>query len=157
MMMCSAVTSLLRRRLVYFTRCGAEHLAHADFVFHFVFAEQVADAFLQFVGDGAASADDLGEIDFHFAEGDAAGRGFGADFADERAVFEQRLGGNASPVQTRAAEVFFFDAEDAFFELPGANRGRISRGSAADDDDVKVVTLGWSPGGTGAFGRRARR
>ena len=68
--------------------------------------------------------------------------GFGAELADERAVFKQRLGGDAAPVQAGAAEVFLLDAEDALLELAGADGGGIAGGAAADDDDVVVVVAG---------------
>ena len=139
-----------------FTLCGPSELAGAHLVLHLVLLEQVADALLQLVGDAAAAADDLGEVDLQVVERDAALGGFGADLADEAAVFEQRLGRDAAPVEAGAAEVFLLDAEDALFELPGADGGRVTGGAAADDDDVEVVALsGWSgAAGDFALGRR---
>ena len=64
------------------------------------------------------------------------------DRADEGAVFEQGLGGDAAPVQADAAEVVLLDAEDSFLELAGADGGGITGGAAADDDDVVVVSHG---------------
>ena len=60
---------------------------------------------------------------------------------------EQRLGRNAADVDARAAErLVHLDADGVQAELRGANRGDISAGSAADDDDV----------GRGVFGRGCR-
>ncbi len=130
----------------------AKKLAGADLMLHVVLGKQEADAIFQFVGDLSAAADDLGEIDCDPVDGDAVLLGIMANLVNERAIFQQRLGGNAAPVEARAAEVFFFDAEDAFFELPGANGGGIARGAAADDDNVPVIfhaRLRWSRNGRG--------
>jgi hypothetical protein len=71
-------------------------------------------------------------------ETDAMLGGFGFHLADECAVFQQGLGGNAAPVQAGAAEVFLLDAEDFFLQLPRADGGGITGGAAAEDEDVVV-------------------
>src|SRR5205807_9193625 len=106
--------------------------------------EQVGDAAGELFGDGAAAADDLGEVNADVAgEFEAAVLGFGADLAGERAVLEQRLGRNAAPIEAGAAEVFLLDAEDAFLELSGADGGGVAGGTPADHDDVELVILLW--------------
>ena len=153
MMMCSAVTSLGRPCVVIFDLVRADELADAHLVLHVVLPEQVADAVLELVGDLAGAADDLGEIDLEVVEGDAGSAASVRMLADECAVFEQGLGGDAAPVEAGAAEVFLFDAEDAFLELPRADGGGVTGGAAADDDDVVLVVSGF--GGVG-LGRRLR-
>jgi len=104
---------------------GAENLTGAHFVFDFVFFEEVADAIFEFVGDGAGAADDFREIDAEIGEGNAVGFGLGAHFEDECAVFEEGFGGDASPVEAGAAEILFFDAEDAAFDSVPCDPGGV--------------------------------
>ena len=77
--------------------------------------------------------DDLREVELEVLERHAVLRGFGAELADEGAVVEQRLGGDAAPVQAGAAEVFFFDAEDFLLELPGADGSGVTRGAVGNN------------------------
>ena len=54
--------------------------------------------------------------------------------------FQQGLAGDAADAKASAAETRFpFDAGDVHAELRGANRGRISAGPAADDDQIVLV------------------
>src|SRR4051812_16185887 len=126
---------------------GPEQRAGSDLALHLVLPEQARDAFTELVGDRAAAADHLGEIDLDVADGDAVRGGVVADSADELAVLEQRLGRDAAPVEARAAKVFLLDAQDALLELPGADGGGVTAGAAADDHDVVLVA-----GGVGARG-----
>ncbi len=139
MMTCCAVISLVPSGEVILTRWGAEQLADAGFALDFVFAEEVVDSAAEFIGDAAAAGDEFGEVDGEVGVGDAVLAGAGAELADESAVVEQGLGGDAAPVQAGAAEGFALDAEDALFELPGADGGGVTRGAAANYDDVVLI------------------
>ena len=50
---------------------------------------------------------------------------------------EQRLGGNAAPVEADAAETVTLDDRGLHTELGRANGGHIAAGSAADDDEIE--------------------
>ena len=52
---------------------------------------------------------------------------------------QQRLGGNAAPVEANAAEIIPFDDRGLEPELRRADRGDIAAGSRADDDDVERI------------------
>ena len=54
---------------------------------------------------------------------------------------DQRLGGDAAPVQAGAAELFLFDDGDGRAELRGADGGGIAARAGADDYDVKVSII----------------
>ena len=49
--------------------------------------------------------------------GDAMLGGVQCAFADEGAIVEESLGGDATPIKAGAAEGFHFDAENAFFAV----------------------------------------
>ena len=69
-------------------------------------------------------------------------------------VFEQRLGGNAAPVEARAAEHGLpLDDGGRQAELRGADRGDVAAGAGADDDEI--VAIGHQ-GRRRAAGRRQR-
>ena len=56
---------------------------------------------------------------------------------------EERLGGDAADVQASAAELrIFFDNRGLQAVLAGANCGRISAWTAADDDQIVVLSSG---------------
>ena len=55
---------------------------------------------------------------------------------DDLGVPEQRLAGDAAPVQAEAADALLLDQHDALAELRGADRGDVAAGPAADDGDV---------------------
>ena len=58
-------------------------------------------------------------------------------------MLEQRLGGDAAPVQAGAAEHRLpFDDGGLQAELGGADRGDVAAGAGADDDDVVFVGHG---------------
>ena len=134
---------------VIFT-CAAPAIGRRPILaFHFVFAKQMPDPFAELFRDRPAAPTSFAKSIVN-PEGDAMLRGVKSEFADEFAVFEQSLGRNASPVQACSAEVFFFDAEDALFELPRTDRRRIPRRTAADDDDVVLIIGGLEDAGAGA-------
>ena len=56
----------------------------------------------------------------------------------ELGVLEQRLGGNATPVEAGAAGAILFHAGDLLAKLRRANRADISGGSAADDNQIII-------------------
>ncbi len=61
------------------------------------------------------------------------------DQLDQMGVGQERLGGNAAPVQADSAELVALDAQDALLELGGADGAGVSGGTAADHGDVEVV------------------
>ena len=78
--------------------------------------------------------------------------------------FEQRLRGNAARVQAGAAErvgtvlvLPLVDAGDLELVLAGADRAGIAGGTAADDDDVVLVTCETFCGGGFGYSLRASR
>ena len=50
---------------------------------------------------------------------------------------DERLGGDATPVQAGAAELFLFHDRDRGAQLGGANRGGITARAGANDYDIK--------------------
>jgi len=49
---------------------------------------------------------------------------------------QQRLGGDAAPVQARAADLVLFDERDLLAELGGPQRAGVAAAAATEDDDV---------------------
>ena len=107
----------------------------------------VADAVLL---EEHADAASLGENDLIFAlhEGIEVDGGFSLNFyAQSRCVLDviqsldagdHDLGGNASPVQTCAAQIFFLNADGFGAELRGTNRRDIATGAGTDHNDICV-------------------
>lgn len=96
---------------------GAFDGAEAADVVDFVFLEEEFDAAGEAVGDFARAADDGGPVvgdafDFEAELGGAVGEG-----VVEFGVFEESLGGEASPVEAGSAGAVGFDAGDFFTEL----------------------------------------
>ena len=159
MMTWSAVTSFVAVLAVDLHLVRAEQLAGAHLVLHLVLLEQASRC------PSAACRRSprlrptiLAKSTFRSSNATPCVGGFGAELADELAVFEQRLGRDAAPVEARAAEVFLLDAEDALLELPRADGRGVTGGAAADDDDVVLVACGRLRGRrAAACGARLRR
>jgi hypothetical protein len=52
---------------------------------------------------------------------------------------QQRLGGNATPIETNTAEIITFDDRGLEPELRRTDCGDVAAGSRADDDDVERI------------------
>ena len=67
------------------------------------------------------------------------------NFADSRETVghlggvQQRLGGDAATVQTRAPELVLLDEADGEAQLDGTQRRRVPPAAATEDDNVKVL------------------
>lgn len=74
-------------------------------------------------------------------------RNFDPELARPADLFEQvggddpGLGRNASPIETGATELVFFDDRDGQSELRRANRGDVAAGTGADNDDLDVTGI----------------
>src|SRR4051812_22336791 len=111
------------------------HLRAADEVIDLVFAEQELDSFGHLAGDAARAIHHLGEIETDVLGRDAEYVAFLQGTKKLRAL-QQGLGRNTTPVEASAARALQLDAGDFFSELPGANRARIARRTAANDNQV---------------------
>ena len=107
-------------------------------VIHFVLLEKQLDAAGQLVGNLAAAADDLVPVELHPVHLQAEVVGVMSQELKDLRVLEQRLGGNAAPVETGAARAIHFHAGYFFPELPRANRSHISGRSAANDNQIII-------------------
>jgi hypothetical protein len=116
---------------------GGGHMGVADDVVHLVLAEEELDALGHLLGDIARAQHDGGEVERDLLDDQADGIGL-LDLLVELRALEQGLGGDAAPVQTGAARALHFDAGHFFAQLSGANRARVARRAAADDDEVVV-------------------
>ena len=114
---------------------------------------QEGHAVAQLLGDGVLPLDDLGVV-----EGDVVG----AD-AEGRAVFrlvvhvggvEQRLGGDAPPVQAGAAQLRLLHQGGVQAVLAQADGALVAAGAAAHDDGIKFLHMrllrsaGWDSAGS---------
>ena len=119
---------------------GHDHAGAAEKVIDLVFAEEELHAFRHLVGHVAGPLHDPGKI-----ERDP----LGAESEDFRLLhlavklgaLEQRLRGNAAPVEARAARPLQLDAGDLLAELPGANRRDIAGRPAANH--YQIVNRGF--------------
>src|SRR5262249_57783514 len=87
--------------------------------------------FVHFARRAAGGANHLVEVPGRLA----AVAEFGAvvlDQLDQVRIAQQGLGGYAAPVQADPAQLFALDAEHLLFELGGADRASVARGSAAN-------------------------
>jgi len=84
----------------------------------------------------AAALDDLGEVEGDLLDREAELVG-PVHQVVELGGAQQRLGRNAAPVETDAAEVLALDQSDLAAELGGADRRDVAARPAADDDDIE--------------------
>ena len=76
------------------------------------------------------------------------------DVAQHVSRVQQRLGRNAAPVETHAADFGALDQRGGKAELRGADRGHVPAGTAADDDDVEhLLAHGYTSSRYGASSR----
>ena len=115
---------------------GADQCCRALNVRDVVLLEQEADAFHQPVGDLAAALLGDGVVQLQVVEAEAELLGFAGQDAGELGVAEQRLGRDAAPVQTHAAQVVALDHGDLLAQLRCADGGHIAARPAADDDEI---------------------
>src|SRR5581483_5761950 len=78
-----------------------------------------------------------GEVDAHVADLDAELLG-AADLAQQVGGGQQRLGGDAPPVEAGAAQLGALDEGHLGAELGAAQRGHVAGGTAAEDDDARA-------------------
>src|SRR5690606_7600316 len=103
-------------------------------------AHQVFDAFAQPVGGPPAVLVGAGVVGPHVVHFDAKGRG-PPDLIQQARAVEQRLGGDAAPVEADAAQGVFFDESHAQTQLAGADGAYVAPRTAADDNHVVAGTL----------------
>ena len=105
---------------------------------YLVLLEKMADAIGELAGDGARALDDLLQVETDVVGGEAELVEMMQQVIDLGRT-EQRLGGDAAPVEADAAEMFAFDHGRRHAELGGADGGDVAARAAADDDDVETV------------------
>ena len=118
-------TSLFERRL------AAE-------VIDLVLLEEILHAGGAFVGDHAGALDDLAPVEAEAVELESEFLGAMAHQVIKLGIAQQDLGGDAAPIIAGAARPVFLHAGHFFAELRGADGADITRGSAADDDEIVV-------------------
>src|SRR5439155_7930502 len=77
-----------------------------------------------------------------------------ADLLEEVGGHDPRLGGDAAPVEARAAQLVPLDHRGLETELGGADGGDVAPGPGADDDQVEVADVGH---GLARWGTRSKR
>jgi len=87
------------------------------------------------VGNATGTVDHATEIDLGLGHLDAVILGV-LDVFEHVGALEQRLGGDASPIQADAAQGFTFDDGGLQTELGGADGGYITTGAAAEYHDI---------------------
>ena len=116
---------------------GADEAGRAEVARDLVLLEEAVDAAGERIDDFVLAGEHRGEVEADVAGVDAVLGERVLGFGVALARFEQGLAGDAADAEAGAAEaVFFFDAGDVLAELRGADRGDVSAGSAADDEDV---------------------
>jgi hypothetical protein len=101
-----------------------------------VLLEEELDASGELVGNIAGTPDDLRPVVAEVVEAEAELGGLVAHGQIHVGVLDERLRGNAAPVETGPAGAVVLDAGDFLAELGGADGADIAGGSAADDDKV---------------------
>ena len=105
-------------------------------VVHLVFLKEHFDATREAVGDLAAAADDFVPLVSEPLDLQAKVAGVVLDRLIDLGVFEERLGGDATPVQASAAGAVHFDHRHFFAELPRANCRDIASRPAAHHNHI---------------------
>src|SRR5206468_8926434 len=88
--------------------------------------------------DAAAALDRFGVVPLEAAQADPD-LGGAAEERDDLRVPQQRLGGDAAPVQAHAAGPVVLHDADGETELGAADRGDVAAGAGPDDRDVEFV------------------
>ena len=102
------------------------------------FSEKAGNAAVQAAGDAARALHHGGGIEGHIVRRKAIVLGVFHVVIDFRGA-QQRLGGNAAPVQANAAEVFALDDSRLEAKLGGADGRHIAAGAGADDENVETI------------------
>ena len=121
----------------------ARAVDHVDLVL----LEQELDAPDHAVDDLAAAVDGRAEVEAQVVVADAELLG-AAEEADDLGVVEERLGGDAAPVEADAADAVLLDEGSLQAELGRPDRGDVAAGPAADDSHVVVCHEGPSRRGS---------
>ena len=116
-------------------RPAAQKLRLAEDHVDLVLLEQEGDAGVETAGNLARARDHFDDVGCGRGARDAE-FGAGAGEAEDFRGTQQRLGGNAAPVEADAAEMLALDNRGAQPELSGANRRDIAAGARADDQNV---------------------
>ena len=101
-----------------------------------VLLHEKSDAVGQLFGHGPAALDDPVEIEAETLDAETEDFGLG-DLPVELGGAQERLGGNAAPVQADAPEMLPLDDRRPHAELGGANGGHVTARSAADNDEIE--------------------
>ena len=88
------------------------------------------------------------EVDLGLGDANAERRGV-ADLAEQVGAGEQRLGGNAAPVEAGAAQLGALDERHLGTQLRGAQRGDIAGGTTAEHHDALGHAVDGRGGGDG--------
>src|SRR4051794_20211083 len=113
--------------------------AEAGDALDLVLFEKELDAFRVRVDDSLLARLNDVPVEMHVADGDAELFRL-LNLGPDVGVFEQRFGGDAAAVETRAAdEWILLDDGDLHAELPGANPGHIAARTAADHHHVVLL------------------
>ena len=121
---------------VDFAGLGDLRLAPDDL--HLVLPEKAGDAAVQAAGNTARALHHGGGIEGHIVRREAIVLGMFHVVIDFRGA-QQRLGGNAAPVQADAAQMFALDDGRLEAKLCGADGRHIAAGAGADDENVETV------------------
>ncbi len=103
--------------------------------FHALAFARCLDTFAHREDDLLLALHHPGEVDLGLWDANAERRCV-ADLAQQVRACEQRLGGNASPVEARTAELGALDHGDVRSQLRGAKRSNIAGGPAAEHHDA---------------------
>ena len=99
-----------------------------------VLLHQVADALVELVGNSPGSTDDLVPVDADSFEVDSPLVAVVDGFRVELRIVQERLAGNAPPVQADASEPVSLDDGGFHAQLGGSNGSDIAAGAGTDDD-----------------------
>jgi hypothetical protein len=110
-------------------------------VIDLVLLEEEGDAVVERARDLPAAADHLVPVDGDVLRLDAPLLTVGDRLGVQLGIVEQRLRGDAPPVQADAAELVALDACRLHAELRAANGADVAGGAAANDDKVVVLRV----------------
>ena len=114
---------------------GHGHLAAADEVVDLVLAEEEFHALRHLVGHAARALHDFRKIERDALDAEPVDLRL-LHLGVKLGALQQRLRGNAAPVEARAAGALLLDAGDLLAELPGANRRDVAGRPAADHNQI---------------------
>src|SRR5690606_19665019 len=109
-----------------------------------VLLHKAGNAGIQLPGHLAAALYDLGEVERRLIRREAVGVGMG-DIMIDLGRTQQRLRGDAAPVEADAAELLALHDRSLEAKLRGADRRDITAGAGAENDQVVTVCHGCFP------------